>query len=229
MPTSSSKPLITAPLSLLRTEARQPASLRSQGALLRGAPPSPGFRHACPRASAGTIPLLWQQLRLLTGPTPTPDLKGRPVNWAPLARRLVPPGSPWQVCPTGLHPARPPITTAGLPEAPAASAHALARSLPTQLLSRLLPGPGRVPEHVVMGIDAPTLAGAVQNASVTHHGTADAVPKPSPGGKQLGALGAVQKAQGGGDGCGRGTRWGAMWGAVVDHRVLFLVLNLSEA
>lgn len=36
-------------------------------------------------ASAGTIPLLWQQLRLLTGPTPTPDLKGRPVNWAPLA------------------------------------------------------------------------------------------------------------------------------------------------
>lgn len=85
MPTSSSKPLITAPLSLLRTEARQPASLRSQGALLRGAPPSPGFRHACPRASAGTIPLPWQQLRLLTGPTPTPDLKGRPVNWAPLA------------------------------------------------------------------------------------------------------------------------------------------------
>ena len=70
--------------------------------------------------------------------------------------------------------------------------------------------PARTPEDVVVGIDVQTLAGTIQNASVPHHCTANAVWKRLPGGgKQLGALGVIQEAQGGVDGCGCQTRWGA--------------------
>lgn len=227
MPTSSSKPLITAPLSLPQTEARQPAALRSLRALLHAGTSMPGFCLTCPHASVGTTPSAVPAPAPAHQPQPHSNLKGHPVNWAPWPRRLLSPGSPWQVCPAAFIRARPPITTPELPGAAAALAHTPARLLRTRLLSRLLPG--RLPEHEVMGVDVPTLAGAVQNASVTHHGTPDAGGKPVPGGKQLGALGVVQKAQGGGDGCERGTRCGAMPGAVLDLPGLFLALHLLEA
>ena len=69
-----------------------------------------------------------------------------------------------------------------------------------------------------MGIDVLTLAGAVQNASITHHGTPDAARKQLPGdGKQPGALRAVQEAEGGGDSCG--TRWSAVRGTGAFPRI----------
>lgn len=73
--------------------------------------------------------------------------------------------------------------------------------------------PHRIPEHVVMGIDVQALAGTIQNASVPHHGTPNALGKWLPGGgQQLGALGAIQEAQGGADVCGCQRRQGAVTG-----------------
>lgn len=83
MPTSFSKPLITAPLSLVQTEAHQPACgytmlrvyFHPQGASPVPAP-SPGFCHSlCPQ----------QPQCLVTSPIPTTrDLKGCLVKWTKL-------------------------------------------------------------------------------------------------------------------------------------------------
>lgn len=126
----------------------------------------------------------------------------------------------------------PPITTAELPEAAAAPlAHALTYDAPPWGAGwepALHPAPlllppwplAHIPEHIVMGINVLTLAGAIQNASVTHHGTPDAARKQLPrDGEQPCALRAVQEAKGGGDGCG--TRWGTMRGTGAFSR-LFL-------
>lgn len=73
-----------------------------------------------------------------------------------------------------------------------------------------------------MGIDVQTLAGTIQDAAVTHHGTPDAVWKLLPGDKQLGALRAIQKAQGGGNGCGGRT------GGMLCRELSWLIRDLPD-
>lgn len=195
MPTSSSKPLITAPLSLVPTEAHQPPGGSTM--LSNSVPRAPPRLSPCPY---GPLPLP------MAAPTPSCQPhphssrpQGMPCAMGTLA--LVFPSSqvpvPCLFTYVYVH-ACVPITTV---EWPGRCSLGLAGT------SSFPPPPWpllRIPEHVVMGIDVQTLAGAIQNASVTHHGTPDAVPKQLPGAEQLGALGAIQKAQGGDDVCGLG-------------------------
>lgn len=60
-----------------------------------------------------------------------------------------------------------------------------------------------IPEHIVVCINVPALAGPVQDSPISYHGAADTGPRVLlEGGQQLCALRIVQELQGGGDGYG---------------------------
>lgn len=204
MPTSFSKPLITAPLSLVQTEARQPPHGHMMPCLyldlLRLSPGLCADHALCPGRHQWGSPAPYPPLRTSRDACEM-GTSGRGSSLPPGMRH---PHSIFRVC---LRICLCPTLLVSLPpEAGAAPGLALfpAPLPPPPWL------PARTPEDVVVGIDVQTLAGTIQNASIPHHRTANAVWKRLPrGSKQLGALGVIQEAQGGVDGCGCQTRWGA--------------------
>lgn len=199
--------------------------------------PSPVLCHACPHASIRTTPSAHGSTSAQV-PSPLFQTQGMPCEmgttgsgssflpgplgmWHPRSvfRVCLHVHSSMPVCPLQLPSCLRPL----LPWAAAFTEDASpgAGSRPALCPAHLPPPPWalpHIPEHIVVGIDVPTLAGTIQNASITHHGTANAVGSWLPGAsEQLSALGAIQKSQGGGDGCGCRARWDTMRRAVWGH------------